>query len=63
MNGVAAFDPRNLKIKRLEEENARLQMLIAHAYEALRDGRRGEALALLRPKTISAPLPAIGERA
>ncbi len=60
---VLTFEPPTAKALRLEKENVRLQLIMSQAYEAIRDGRKGDALKLLAPKSITPPIAARGDQA
>jgi hypothetical protein len=60
---LATLEAENKRLKKIEKEAEQLRQDKANAYAALQQGRRGDALALLRPKSVTAPIAATGDRA
>jgi len=65
MSDVVTIAPRaaQAKIDALQLELRGLEAIMRGAYQALVEGRRGDALNLLRPKTVTAPIAASGDTA
>jgi hypothetical protein len=60
---TALLEAENKRLKKIEKEAEQLRQDKANAYAALQQGRRGDALAILRPKTVTAPIAATGDMA